>query len=290
MILLGVDISDYGSFAAFILGGLVVGWVFERIIARTLGHSRLGGNGSWLGVVKGLGHTPMLWFALLGAFAALEVLQWSDRAEGHIRKAMTLLVIVTVTLVVTRIATSLANAHATRLEGTAAASTIFLNIARGVVVLIGIAFVLNTLGVEITPILTALGVGGLAVALALQDTLGNLFSGLQIISGRLVRVGDFVELSSGQSGFVEDITWRYTTIRQLANNLVVVPNATLANSIFTNYKLPAEELSILVNVGVAYATDLELAERIAKDVARETVAECAPAVVDFEPFARFHTA
>jgi len=137
--------------------------------------------------------------------------------------------------------------------------------------------------------LTALGVGGLAVALALQDTLSNLFAGLQIISSKMVRAGDYVELSSGESGFVEDVNWRYTTIRQLARNMVVVPNATLASTIFTNHKLPAEDFGVYMSVGVAYDSDLDLAERIAREVATEVIAEFSPTVRDFKPSARFHT-
>jgi small-conductance mechanosensitive channel len=109
------------------------------------------------------------------------------------------------------------------------------------VYLIGSLIILQTLNISITPILTALGVGGLAVALALQDTLSNLFSGLQIIASKQVRPGDYVKLESGEEGYVTDITWRNTAIRALPNNMVIVPNSKLASTLVTNYYQPEFE-------------------------------------------------
>ena len=74
--------------------------------------------------------------------------------------------------------------------------------------------ILNQLHVSIAPILTALGVGGLAVALALQDTLSNLFAGFYVAVAGQVRLGDYiVKLDTGEEGYVTDISWRTTTIR-----------------------------------------------------------------------------
>ena len=115
---------------------------------------------------------------------------------------------------------------------------------------------LNGLGLSITPMLTALGVGGLAVALALQDTLANLFAGVYITIAGQIRVGDYLRLDSGQEGYVADIGWRSTRIRMLPNNLVLVPNAKLSQAIVTNYYLPDRELAVLVEVGVDYGSDL----------------------------------
>ncbi|HUK62273.1 MAG TPA: mechanosensitive ion channel domain-containing protein, partial [Dongiaceae bacterium] len=137
--------------------------------------------------------------------------------------------------------------------------------------------------------LTALGVGSLAVALALQPTLSNLFAGFHITLARRIRIGDFVELETGQQGYVADIGWRSTQIRELPNNLVIVPNARLAEVIVRNYSLPADEQSALVQVGVAYDSDLEQVERITVETAREVQRTVTGAVADFEPFIRYHT-
>jgi small-conductance mechanosensitive channel len=162
-------------------------------------------------------------------------------------------------------------------------------VVRAVIIGIGFLTVLNGLGISITPILTALGVGGLAVALALQDTLANVFAGLYVIAAGQIRLGDYVRLDSGQEGYVTDIGWRSTTIRMLANNLVLVPNAKLAQAVVTNYDLPERDLAVLVAIGVDYGSDLEHVERVTVDVAREVLQTIDGGVPTFEPFIRFHT-
>jgi small-conductance mechanosensitive channel len=155
------------------------------------------------------------------------------------------------------------------------------------VYIIGILVLLQSLGISIAPILTALGVGGLAVALALQDTLSNLFAGIHMVASRKIRPGDYVELDGGREGYVEDITWRYTTIRTLSNNMVIIPNAKLASSVATNFALPDREIAISVDVGVAYESDLEKVESVTLEVAREVMEEVEGGVPGSEPSIRY---
>ncbi|MBW2653184.1 MAG: mechanosensitive ion channel family protein [Deltaproteobacteria bacterium] len=168
-------------------------------------------------------------------------------------------------------------------------STIFKSLTKIVIVSIGFLIILQTYGISITPILTAFGIGGLAVALALQDTLSNLFSGIQIILSKQVKTGDYIKLESGEEGYVMDITWRNTTIRMLPNNIVIIPNSKLASIIITNFCLPAKEMSLLIQVGVSYDSDLEKVEKVTIDVAREVMKTLAGGVTEFDPFIRYHT-
>jgi small-conductance mechanosensitive channel len=138
-------------------------------------------------------------------------------------------------------------------------------------------------------LLTALGVGGLAVALALQDTLSNLFAGFYLTVARQIRLGDYVKLDTGQEGYVEDIGWRATMIRLLPNNMVIVPNNKISQAIITNYNLPSRDLAVLVEVGVSYDSDLERVERVTIEVGREIMKSVTGGVPDFEPFIRYHT-
>lgn len=160
---------------------------------------------------------------------------------------------------------------------------------RGIVVLLAILIVLDTAGVSITPLVASLGVGSLAVALALQTTLANFFAGIQIIADKPIQVGQYVRLDSGEEGYVTKIGWRSTTIRALPNNMIIVPNSRLLDAIITNYYLPAKELSILVQVGVHYDSDLEHVERVTCEVAKEVLQEVKGGKKDFEPFIRYHT-
>jgi small-conductance mechanosensitive channel len=154
-----------------------------------------------------------------------------------------------------------------------------------VVFAIGILVLLDYLSISITPIIAGLGVGGLAVALALQPTLGNFFAGTQIVSDRVVRVGDYIELDSSEvKGYVTDVGWRSTRIRTPQNNLVIIPNSRLAESIITNYFGPTMEMAVRVECGVSYNAHLPTVEKIARQVAREIIDELDEADKDFEPW------
>ncbi len=156
-----------------------------------------------------------------------------------------------------------------------------------VVYAIGLLIVLDYLGISITPIVAGLGIGGLAVALALQPLLGNFFASTQIVSDRVVQVGDYIEMDNGTKGYITDIGWRSTRIRTVYNNLVIIPNSRLADSILTNYQNPSTAMGITVNAGVSYSSDLVHVERVAMEVAREVIAELDVAVKEFEPIFRY---
>jgi len=149
--------------------------------------------------------------------------------------------------------------------------------------LVGLLILLAYYDVDITPIIAGLGVGGLAVALALQPTLGNFFAGTQIVSDRVVRVGDYIELNDGTRGYVTDIGWRSTRIRTQQNNMVIIPNSNLAASVITNFYGPTMEIGVIVNCGISYSSDLTKVQEVALDVARKVVAEMDEAAKDFEP-------
>jgi small-conductance mechanosensitive channel len=155
------------------------------------------------------------------------------------------------------------------------------------IVLLGGVFILEAIGVSITPVLTALGVGGLAVALALQDTLGNLFAGLQIVASKQIRPGDYLLLDTGQEGTVVDTAWRTTTLRTQSDNLVIVPNGVLAQAIVTNYRLPAEAVATTVEFGVGYDTDLARVEAIVTEVAQQAMDAAGHDVGERAPLVRF---
>ena len=162
-------------------------------------------------------------------------------------------------------------------------------IVRVAVLIVGSMIILDTMNISITPMLASLGVGGLAVGLALQGTLSNLFAGMQVISDRPIRVGDFIRLESGEHGYVTEIGWRATKIRMLPNNTVIIPNSKIAESIITNYYQPAQDLSVLVQVGVHYDSDLEHVERITCEVGKEIQQTVPGGLADFDPFIRYHT-
>ena len=160
---------------------------------------------------------------------------------------------------------------------------------RVVVFGLGLLILLDSFGVSITPILASLGIGSLAVALALQPTLENLFSGIQIIIDKPIKVGQFIKLDSGEEGYVHKIGWRSTWVRMLPNNVVVIPNKVLVDSKVLNYYYPGEDLAVLVQVGVHYESDLEKVERVTIEVGEELMKTVTGGVPEFTPFIRYHT-
>lgn len=157
---------------------------------------------------------------------------------------------------------------------------------KGTIFIIGMLIILSVLGISIAPLITALGVGGLAVALALKDTLANLFAGIHIMVEKSIRIGDFVRLESGQEGYVDDITWRTTRIRMLPNNMVVIPNDKLAQSVVINYYLPERRMSLQIPVGVSYVEDPDRIERILLEEAKKAVGEVSGLLGEPEPLVR----
>ena len=160
---------------------------------------------------------------------------------------------------------------------------------RAVVICLGMLVLLDSFGVSITPVLASLGIGSLAVALALQPTLENFFSGIQIVTDKPIQIGHFIKLDSGEEGYVEKIGWRSTWIRMPQNNMVVIANKTLVNARVINYYYPSPDLVAAIEVGVPYYSDLERAEKAAVEVGLEVMREVSGGVKDFIPVVRFHT-
>ena len=153
-----------------------------------------------------------------------------------------------------------------------------------IIYVLGLLILLDFLDIEISPILAGLGIGGLAVALALQPLLSNFFAGTQIVSDRMVRVGDFIQLEDSLEGYVIDLGWRSTRIRTLFDTIVIIPNSKLAESTITNYHAPNEEITFVVESGVTYGSDLVQVESVVLQVAQETNQERDEAVKTFEPW------
>ncbi len=276
--------------AAIAAGTWLVGWLVRRFamgrLARLLRHTPTNLDDIVLEVLRP--HVPV-WFLLLGVVAAARFVEPGAPALAIVDRASLIVVIASLTLATSSFLSRLIASGAARWPETLPATTLTQNAVRIAIVGLGLLVVLSNLGIAVTPLLTALGVGSLAVALALQPTLSNLFAGFHISFARQIRVGDYVELESGQQGYVTDIGWRSTQIRELPNNMIIVPNARIAEIILKNYALPEKEQAALVQVGVSYGSSLPVVEQVTIEVAREVQRSVPGAVPDFEPFVRFHT-
>lgn len=284
-----LDLHDLIFASVALLAGLLAGLLL-RALLRWLGvrasRTRWGGDDVIVDALRTL--VPWAAFAA-GAAVAAEALPLTARTGRNVNMTLTAFVIVAATLTAARVITGLVRTVAQSRAAVAGSATIFVNITRVVVLAMGFLVVLQTLGISIAPLLTALGVGGLAVALALQDTLANLFAGVHILASKTVQPGDYIRLSSGEEGYVVDINWRNTVVRQLSNNLVIIPNTQLSGTNMTNFSRPEQEMTLTVQVGVGYDSDLEHVERVTVEVVAEVMKGVEGAVPEHEPAVRFHT-
>lgn len=272
------------------IAGLLIGILFQKIIisriARVAAKTKWKGDNIIIAAIKG---PIVFWFLAIGIYVSLQFLSLSPNLANILQKVLLILIILSITLVLARIVAGFVQMSTSGVKGALPSTTIFTNLTKIFILVIGVLIILQTLGISITPLITAFGIGGLAVALALQDTLANLFAGIHILISKQVRIGDYVRLETGEKGYVTDIKWRNTTIRMLPNNTVVVPNSKLASIIVTNYYLPEQELAVLIQVGVSYDSDLEKAERVTIEVAEEVMKEVSGGIPEFKPFIRYHT-
>jgi small-conductance mechanosensitive channel len=286
------NLGDLGAWLApalFLSGGLLLGIVAEKIILPLLlkASQRVHLDSASL-VARSIKGMLILWGFLGGMVGALSAIVLKPDVAKFLGHIPVVLFLFSLTVVLARVSIGLFDLKARKSKGDTPTISLFGNIIKLGVYILGILVILQSLGISITPVLTALGVGGLAVALALQETLSNLFAGLQIIAARQIKPGDYVHLDTGEEGYVTDVTWRNTTIRAIPNNMVIVPNAKLASTILTNYHQPAKEMLVYVNVGVHYDSDLEHVERVTLEVAAEVQATVEGARRDHEPRIRYN--
>jgi small-conductance mechanosensitive channel len=280
------EIARWIPSATFLLLGIIGGWLIDRIVITRLRafSQRTAWHIDEL-ILNALGRAVVLWAFVAGlhfAFLSLPI-EIPARVTRVVTNGLFVLVALSVTAVASRAAVGFVNLYSQRVEGVLPSASIFSNLIKLLVFLVGLLIILQSLGIAITPLLTALGVGGLAVGLALQDTLSNLFSGFQIIASRQIRPGDFIKLESGEEGYIRDITWRYTAVQAISQQTVVIPNAKLVANTVTNYYQPDTRFTMGVYFSVAYESDLDRVETVTLDLARDAQAEWEHCLRDHEP-------
>jgi small-conductance mechanosensitive channel len=275
--------------AAIFIAAVVVGSLFRRIVFARLRRWASTTRTQIDNILIDSLHGPfLLWILILAIHLAAE---YSDLPRGVTRWSAKLLLalwIVSFTLVLSRLSGRLVRLYSTRLEGALPVGTLTEVLASLIIGILGFLTLLQQVfEVDIRAILAALGVGGLAVALALQDTLSNLFAGFYVSVARQVRIGDFVKVDTGQNGYVMDIGWRSTTLRELGGNLIFIPNNKLSQSIVTNYHLPERSMGVGINVPVTYDSDPSQVERLLNEVGSAAIGQVPGLLKEPAPSAKF---
>jgi small-conductance mechanosensitive channel len=229
------------------------------------------------GLIVSLLKAPSIYWCLaIGLYIGIELSDLPRKYMFYVDRAIYIILIFSITLVLANLSVRVFENYVQKSNITIPATGIVFGVFKGTIIIAGMLVIFNVLGISITPLITALGVGGLAVALALKDTLSNLFAGLHIVASKEIRPGDYIKFDSGEEGTIKDITWRSTTVLSSANNIIIIPNAKVVAATITNYDFPDREVSVNVQVGAAYD---------AKKIMNETPG----GVPGYEPSIRFHT-
>lgn len=248
-------------------------------------------NKSQLGpLVTGTLNGPVvLWAIMLALHVATQNSSIPAKFQHYIHPTLEVLWLASLISAASRFVGRAIRIYGQHVTGTQSVTSLSEKLAQTVIVVVGIIWLMKVVfNLSLTPILTTLGVGGIAVALALQDTLSNLFAGFYVSISGLVRIGDYIKLNTGEEGFVTDITWRCTTMRTVGYNLVVVPNNKLGQAIYTNYFLPEPRMWMSVSFGVAYDSDIDRVEAILLDEAKAAVGQIAGLLEEPAPTIRFN--
>lgn len=278
---------DYAWTALYVGCMLLIGYAFERILIAFI--KSIAKRTAWNGdnvIASSLGHIFTWWAAVLGLYASIIQLPLTSDWRRYIENGGTIIWILFATVLVMRITSGLVKMYAYETDKLQN-SSIFTNLTKIAVISLGALAVLQTLDISIAPLLTAVGVGSLAIALGLQETLSNLFSGLSIIVAKKIQIGDFIQLDSGEEGYVQDIDWRHTTISAVSAKTIIVPNAVMAKAIVTNYTLLREEKTVAIPIGISYDSDLEHVQKVLERIATETLKNIDGADKNYTPLVRF---
>ncbi|MBM3753148.1 MAG: mechanosensitive ion channel [Acidobacteria bacterium] len=236
-------------------------------------------------IADGIATPSLLWCLVIGIDALLNFIELPARATTIANYIVVSFLILSLTMVVSAVLIRVIQDYGERHNMPFAVAGLSRTLTRSVVFAVGLLVLLRFLGISITPVLATLGVGGLAVALALQDTLANFFAGVHILVERPIAVGDYVRLTEDEQGTVSDIGWRTTRLLTTANNIVVIPNKTITSGNLLNYSMPSNPVSVFIPIVLAHDADVDKASELAVKAAlgTEGVASDPPPVFLADP-------
>ncbi len=274
---------------AIVLGGLVLGFIAEHILLSLLPsffqHRKQAKRDAWnLGrrLVRSFRGLITVWFGLAAFRSVLHEFPLRPAAFPILAHTASAILIFSFAILCARLLIALFRTYSTPHERAVPSITLVQNIVRSTLYLLAVLAILHIYGIAITPLLAALGVGGLAVALALQDTLTNFFAGIYIMISRNLDPGDYVKLDSGQEGIIRDIAWRVTTLKTPDGSLTVVPNSKFSTSIVTNFDRPDRSVILRIDIPLDQTMAASSLETAAKEAAGET-AEALKDLIEGDP-------
>jgi len=253
--------------AALLVGALCLGLILHRIFHRIARRVK----GTWGDLTIEVLEFLVLPLVVAGALEiAVEIVELPPRYQHITRKVMSAVILVVVFNFLARGVALFFRNLAKKDPGFLRLTQPAILAERVIFAFLALTIFLENLGVSLTAVWTTLGVGSVAIGLALQATLSNLFAGITILADRPISPGDHITLPGNNvEGEVTRIGWRATEMRTPSNEVIFVPNSTMASSVLMNYSLSGSGATAVVTVKVSAASDPEKVESTLREAAQK---------------------
>lgn len=277
-------LTPVAIFIVLVLIGLIVENRLKHIAKKIENKQRLG---QYSFVLKSFNGIIFIW-SIVGAIALIiPMIDLPNSLNTLVEKILIVVALGAATILAARLAVSIIQAYSLKNESTVSLSSLFEYLTKVIIYSTGFLIIIQSIGVEITALITAFGVGSLSIGLAFQNTLSNLISGVNIILARKIRVGDYIRIRQGEEGYVMDVELRYTVVKDIYNNITVIPNSQVINGSFKNYTLEDTSMLLPIEIGISYDSDLEKVEQITLETAKYVMENIQGGRKEYEPFMRY---
>jgi small-conductance mechanosensitive channel len=277
-----------GLLAALVIlaATVVIGWLVKNVLAGALRRLAAKTTTDLDDQIVALAEKPAFRLVrMVGIYLAVLELPVPRPLDMAVTGILLILVIFVAVRLVTRIGILLLLAYGRRVSDVPGRQRyekdyvpLLSKILGTILTLMGLIIVLRHFGQDVSSVVAALGIGGLAISFAAKETLGNMFAGFTLLLDRPFRPGDRIKMATGEIGDVLEVGTRSTRIRLLDSNMLIVPNSELVNNRVVNFNFPDPSMRGALEVGIAYGSDIERAKAIVLDAIRAQ-----PEVIDPPP-------
>ncbi len=271
----GADVASYlmaiVSLAVFFTVAKTLSFLFSKVFTRTKGAKKDVDNE----IVKALNSLIFYSVILLGAYKSFMYIGLLAQFSGEFSKIVKSAAIIIWVSALSNLVSSLVMKFGHKFGQKANSSDeeflpLFRKVSKIVIYFVGIMIMLGIWNLDITPLLASAGIAGFIVAFAAQDTISHLFGGVSIYFDKPFKVGDRVQLESGEIGDVLEIGIRSTRLKTFDETVVIMPNSKIANSKIINYNLPKSKIKCKITIGVSYDSDIDKVKNVLLDIAKNT--------------------
>ncbi len=271
-------------FTVIIIAGLIVENRLKKIATSIETRQKLG---QYSFVLKSFNGIIFIWSIVSAIALILPMIDLPNSLNNLIETILVVVALAAATILASRLAVSTIQAYSIKNESTVSLSSLFEYLTKVLIFSTGFLIIIQSIGIEITALITAFGVGSLSIGLAFQNTLSNLISGVNIILARKIRVGDYIRIKQGEEGYVIDVELRYTIVKDIYNNITVMPNSQVINGSFKNYTLEDPSMLLPIEIGISYDSNLEKVEQITLQIAKNILETIEGGNKEYQPFMRY---